>query len=401
MFTQKGLTNKTFFLPPITYKKSRYGKRYKKKYIYKSRLRQKQLSHFFLRYILKHIKKTKVFKEYNMLYFYYFKLFIKYIITPGFFNYNMNFYSSPRHLAYKVNYLIGHFGIGPGLGKYYLLKYRPYLIGRHIIDHKLKKRLYKDRNKKKYKNFFFIKKFNLKRLRTIWVDYKYLRQWRPYSLVRKKHKIFFNLGDRHYFKRLPIYRYKFPLLYSFPRFSHYKKLYKTQLREQHIFRWLYRLRFSQLLNYFRKSTSNTKYGFNLIFLKYFEWRLDTIIYRLNFAFSIKHARQLINRGFFTVNNKIINHYTHPVKLGDVIMPITRLRTIKHGKRFSKIKDRGLIFMNLRLFYRPIQMDQYPDYLLINERIPAGLIIKNINPLELRYIRPFSLQYLTYSFLKYM
>jgi ribosomal protein S4 len=42
-----------------------------------------------------------------------------------------------------------------------------------------------------------------------------------------------------------------------------------------------------------------------MFLKHFEWRLDAIVYRLNFAFSLKHARQLVNRGFFTVNNKII------------------------------------------------------------------------------------------------
>jgi hypothetical protein len=57
-------------------------------------------------------------------------------------------------------------------------------------------------------------------------------------------------------------------------------------------------------------------------------------------------------------------------------------------------------MNLRLFYRPIQMDQYPDFFLINERIPAALIIKNLNPLQLRYTRPFSIQYLTLSLLKY-
>lgn len=57
-------------------------------------------------------------------------------------------------------------------------------------------------------------------------------------------------------------------------------------------------------------------------------------------------------------------------------------------------------MNMRLFYRPLQIDQYPNHFLINERISAGLIMKSIDTTTLRGNRSYSIQYLTLSLLKY-
>ena len=155
-----------------------------------------------------------------------------------------------------------------------------------------------------------------------------------------------------------------------------------------------------MIKRFRKSIEGTKRIFELMFLKYFEFRLDTIVYRLNFAFSLKHARQLVNRGLFMLNNKTIHNYAYHMNIGDVIMPIRRVRL--QGKRLKYLnrKAKGYFLMNMRLFYRPIQADQYMDYLFINERIPAGMIIKNIDTSTLRFNRPFSIQYLTLSLLKY-
>ena len=273
---------------------------------------------------------------------------------------------------------------------------------RKFLDRKLKRHLRIVFKKNKYKNLFWLKTSaqSRKTLLILWRKYYYAPAWRPFVYLHKKNKLFFNFGDKYVFGRFPLHKYKYPLLFFFPRYADYRRLYKNQLKEQHIFRWVYRLKFSQLIKRFRKSIEGTKRIFELMFLKYFEFRLDTIVYRLNFAFSLKHARQLVNRGLFMLNNKTINNYAYHMSIGDVIMPIKRIRL--QGKRLKYLnrKAKGYFLMNIRLFYRPIQADQYMDYLFINERIPAGMIIKNIDTSTLRFNRAFSIQYLTLSLLKY-
>ena len=273
---------------------------------------------------------------------------------------------------------------------------------RKFLDRKLKRHLRIVFKKNKYKNLFWLKAsaHARKTLLILWRKYYYAPAWRPFVYLHKKNKLFFNFGDKYVFGRFPLHKYKYPLLFFFPRYADYRRLYKNQLKEQHIFRWVYRLKFSQLIKRFRKSINGTKRIFELMFLKYFEFRLDTIVYRLNFAFSLKHARQLVNRGLFMLNNKTINNYAYHMTIGDVIMPIKRVRL--QGKRLKYLnpKAKGYFLMNMRLFYRPIQADQYMDYLFINERIPAGMIINNIDTSTLRFNRSFSIQYLTLSLLKY-
>lgn len=254
----------------------------------------------------------------------------------------------------------------------------------------------------KYKSLFWIKAslFERKKMLFIWKKRYYIRGCRPYAYLHKKNKLFFNWGDKHLFSRAPIQRYKYPVLFFFPRFANYRRLYKNQLREQHIFRWVYRLKFSQLIKRFRKSIKSTKRIFELVFLQYFEFRLDTIVYRLNFVYSIKQGRQLVNRGFFMINNEPIHSYTYHAKFGDVIMPIKKFRLMGARLRWFKPKEQGFRFMNMRLFYRPLQIDQYPNHFLINERISAGLIMKSIDTTTLRGNRSYSIQYLTLSLLKY-
>jgi len=51
-------------------------------------------------------------------------------------------------------------------------------------------------------------------------------------------------------------------------------------------------------------------------------------------------------------------------------------------------------------YRQIQADQYPDHFMINERIPAALVIAFPNPHTVRYQRLFSIQFITLSLNRY-
>jgi ribosomal protein S4 len=57
---------------------------------------------------------------------------------------------------------------------------------------------------------------------------------------------------------------------------------------------------------------------NLIFLKLFESRLDTILYRAKFSKSIREARQLILHGKILVNNKKIISQSYLLLPGDLI-----------------------------------------------------------------------------------
>ena len=56
----------------------------------------------------------------------------------------------------------------------------------------------------------------------------------------------------------------------------------------------------------------------LILLQLLEMRLDTICYNFGFASSITQARQLVNHGHITVNQKVINIPSFQCQLNDVI-----------------------------------------------------------------------------------
>ena len=260
-----------------------------------------------------------------------------------------------------------------------------------------------NKNRKLYRNFywrFYKSALERRKIQILKRHYRFDWALRPYISVHKKNKVFYHWGDRHLYKRYPLYRYKYTLFFKFPRFADYRRLFKNQLREQHVFRYLYRLKLSQLIKAFRKSTYKTKRSFELMFLKYFELRLDTVVHRLNFAWSLKHARQLVLRGLFIVNNKIINNNKYHVGLGDVIMPIKRLRMQPLSKKYLNYVDYGVTLSWNRLFYRPIQSDQYPAHFFLNERIPAGMVVNKFNPNTLRFNKPYSVQFLTLSLLKY-
>lgn len=65
------------------------------------------------------------------------------------------------------------------------------------------------------------------------------------------------------------------------------------------------------------------------FLSLLEMRFDNAVFRAGFASSRSQARQLINHGHFTVNDKKVDIPSYVLKTGDLI-------TIKANKKNSKI-----------------------------------------------------------------
>ena len=351
----------------------------------------------------KNLPLTKLVEENYVSYYNRQKWYQLFLIYNQFFYkyHNFNVFSifnfSILDLALKVNAKVGLFKTGHGAFKFYQHRFKPC---RYQYDNLITDIVRKGFYNPEYKNNFWLRDpDHRKNLTLIWKRYRYMRNWRPYTYLLKKYKIFFNWADRFLFKRYPLYRRKYSVLFNFPQYSDYRRLFKNQLKEQHLFRWIYRLKYKQLVKKFKKSVKGTKRVFELMFLNFFEMRMDTIVYRCNFAFSIKQGKQWTNRGFFQVNSKNIAWYSYHVNIGDIIFPRLNLR-LHFLQKKNWFFDMGLSFMQMRLFYRHIQSDQYPNHLMLNERVPAALVIGLPNPHQIRHHRPFSIQFLTLSLNRY-
>ena len=85
-------------------------------------------------------------------------------------------------------------------------------------------------------------------------------------------------------------------------------------------------------------------------LKFFESRLDVVLYRAKFSLSVRGASQLILHGHVLVNGKVVQNKSYTLKANDRI-------EISHN-----VKSRGLIKKNLdRSNFWPVP----PKHLLIN------------------------------------
>ncbi len=81
--------------------------------------------------------------------------------------------------------------------------------------------------------------------------------------------------------------------------------YKERLIEKQKLRFNYGVTEKQLQAYY-KEAKKRKGSTGSILLQLLESRLDCLVFRLGFAPSIPSARQLVNHGHITVNNKIVS-----------------------------------------------------------------------------------------------
>lgn len=216
-------------------------------------------------------------------------------------------------------------------------------------------------------------------------DWSHQIHLRPFTAQRRRLSLYRTYRQRT--TRLP---YKYRTLGSIagmPRYINYKQLFYNQMLEKQTFRQFFRLRHYQLVNHFRKAVKNSKRQFDVCFLKHFEFRMDMIAYRANFAFSFLEARRDVKKGFYMINGQVITKFSKHVTLGDIVTP---------HLFFITSRD----YMLVRGFIRPLQTDQYPHYMMINERVPAALIFDNPNGDRLKYSIPISWQFIIFSMLKY-
>lgn len=112
--------------------------------------------------------------------------------------------------------------------------------------------------------------------------------------------------------------------------------YGKRLREKQKLRRIYNLREEQFTRYFEMATKmagNT--GEN--FLQLLERRLDNVIYRLGFALSRNHARQLIVHRHVLVNGQIVDIPSYLVEVGDVIAIAENMRDNSDVQRALEVR----------------------------------------------------------------
>lgn len=98
-----------------------------------------------------------------------------------------------------------------------------------------------------------------------------------------------------------------------------KKLteYGIRLEEKQKLKFNYGLTESQLFRYVKEARRRRGVT-GLILLQLLEMRLDTLCFTLGFASTIAQARQLVNHGHITVNNKVIDIPSFQCRLNDII-----------------------------------------------------------------------------------
>nr|NP_066322.1 ribosomal protein S4 [Malawimonas jakobiformis]AAG13689.1 ribosomal protein S4 [Malawimonas jakobiformis] len=116
-----------------------------------------------------------------------------------------------------------------------------------------------------------------------------------------------------------------------------------------------------LLNANNKYNTNSKYLINLL-----ERRLDTILFRINWASSFFNARQLINHGHILINGNIVNVSSHLVNIGDKIEVKKDSQKLLKKNLIDRIKNKQITI-------------NCPSYIEVNYNILCAIVI--FNPTE--------------------
>jgi small subunit ribosomal protein S4 len=93
--------------------------------------------------------------------------------------------------------------------------------------------------------------------------------------------------------------------------------YGLRLEEKQKLKFNYGLTESQLYHYIKEARRRNGVT-GLVLLQLLEMRLDTICFSLGFASTIAGARQLVNHGHITVNNKVVDIASFQCQINDVI-----------------------------------------------------------------------------------
>ena len=122
--------------------------------------------------------------------------------------------------------------------------------------------------------------------------------------------------------------------------------YGVRLEEKQKLKFNYGLTESQLFRYV-KEARRRKGVTGLVLLQLLEMRLDSICYTLGFARSMRQARQLVNHGHITVNNKVVSIPSFQCHVNDIIGIKMKISSETLVKNFIKTNQKTNIPTHLK------------------------------------------------------
>jgi small subunit ribosomal protein S4 len=111
--------------------------------------------------------------------------------------------------------------------------------------------------------------------------------------------------------------------------------YGLRLREKQKVKHFYGILERQFQRYFAEA-ERSKGNTGEVLMSLLERRLDNVVYRLGFALSRRHARQLVRHGHILVNGRRVDVPSCVVDVGDVISPRNRPKTLEMVKAAMEI-----------------------------------------------------------------
>jgi ribosomal protein S4 len=160
------------------------------------------------------------------------------------------------------------------------------------------------------------------------------------------------------------------------RGNSFQKKYRNNLHERKLFSLFYgglKKKYMKNVIHNKSFVSNSK-DFRYNTLKFFESRLDTVLYRANFNLSVRGASQLILHGHVLVNGSTVKNKSYILKTNDLV------------EIAGNIKSRSLVKKSLdRSNFWPIP----PKHLLINYKTLQILFVyiesSNLMPIFNHYL----------------
>ena len=124
--------------------------------------------------------------------------------------------------------------------------------------------------------------------------------------------------------------------------------YAVRLEEKQKLRFNYGINEKQLLRYV-KTAKKVQGSTGQVLLQLLEMRLDNTIFRLGMAPTIPAARQLVNHGHITVNDKLVSICSYQCKPGDIIK-------VKQQTSSKKLIEKYLSFPGLANIPSHLELD---------------------------------------------
>ena len=148
--------------------------------------------------------------------------------------------------------------------------------------------------------------------------------------------------------------------------------YAIQLEEKQKLRFNYGLTERQLIRYVRKARRASGSS-GQVLLQLLEMRLDNTVFRMGMAPTIPAARQLVNHGHVTVNNRVVSIASYACRAGDVI-------GVRDKDRSRQIVEGNLQFPGLANLPTHLEFDKNKLTGKVNSLIEREWVALQINEL---------------------